>query len=249
MFKVFLACVLVLCDKNANAQGFDVASVRPHSPDDTYFLVHPPTAGRFSAIGAVAKLLMMLAYDVQESQIVGEPAWLATEKWDIEAKTDDGVQHTPEETRQMVQSLLRDRFALRSHRETQQRPVYVLTVTKGGPKFKPSERRSTNYRITGSSISLERGEMARFAQFLSAALGRPVVDRTELGGLYDLSLKWDDAPVPQGGLLGSDVPAAPGRDYGSIFTAIQDQLGLRLERQQAPVEVLVVDRIERPSPN
>ena len=249
MFKVFLACVFVLCGKTAIAQSFDVASVRPHSPDDAYFLVHPPTAGRFSATGAVAKLLVMLAYDIQESQIVGEPPWLAAEKWDIEAKTDDGVQHTPEETRRMVQSLLRDRFALRAHRETQQRPAYVLTVTKGGPKFKPSERRSTNYRIGGGSISLERGELARFVQFLSSALGQPVVDRTGLGGLYDLSLRWDDAPIPEGGLLGADVRAAPGNSYGSIFTAIQDQLGLRLEHQQAPVDVLVIDRMERPSEN
>jgi uncharacterized protein (TIGR03435 family) len=188
----------------------------------------------------------MLAYDVQESQIVGGPAWLATDKWDIEAKTDDGVQHTPEETRRMVQSLLRDRFALRAHRETQRRPAYVLTVTKGGPKFKPSERAATNYRIAGSSISLERGELARFIQFLSAALGQPVVDRTGLGGLYDLSLRWDDAPIPEGGLLGAGVP---GGGFGSIFTAIQDQLGLRLEHRRAPVEVLVIDRIDRPSAN
>jgi len=86
-------------------------------------------------------------------------------------------------------------------------------------------------------------------QLLSAALGRPVIDRTGLSGLYDLSLQWDDAPVPEGGVLGLDAPAAPGKDRGSIFTAIQDQLGLRLDPQKAPVEVIVVDRIERPSDN
>lgn len=249
MLKAFLACVFVLCGKTTNAQSFDVASVRPHAPDDPYFLVRPPTAARFSATGAGAKLLVMLAYDVQESQIVGGPAWLADEKWDIQAKTDDGVQHTPEETRRMVQSLLRDRFALRAHREIQQRPAYVLTVTKTGPKFRPSERQSTNYRIAGGSIGLERGDLARFVQFLSSAVGQPVVDHTGFGGLYDLSLRWDDAPIPEGGLLGTDVRAAPGTSYGSIFTAIQDQLGLRLEHQQAPVEVLVVAGIERPSQN
>lgn len=250
MFKMlFLACTSLVCVRGADVQSFDVASVRPHSPDDASFLVHPPAAGRFSATGSVAKLLVMLAYDLQESQIMGGPSWLATEKWDIEAKTDDGVAHTPEETRRMVQSLLQDRFGLRAHRETQTRRAYVLTVTKGGPKFTPSERRSTNYRLGSGSINLERGELARFVQFLSSALGQPVVDRTGLGGLYDLSLRWDDAPIPEGGLLGTDVRAAPGGSYGSIFTAIQDQLGLRLEHQQAPVDVLVIDGIERPSEN
>ena len=86
-------------------------------------------------------------------------------------------------------------------------------------------------------------------QLLSAALGRPVVDRTGLNGLYDLSLQWDDAPIPDGGVLGADVHAASGTDRGSIFSAIQEQLGLRLEPQKSPVEVIVIDRIERPSAN
>jgi uncharacterized protein (TIGR03435 family) len=86
-------------------------------------------------------------------------------------------------------------------------------------------------------------------QLLSAALGRPVVDRTGLNGLYDLSLQWDDAPIPDGGVLDADVHAASGTDRGSIFSAIQEQLGLRLEPQKSPVEVIVIDRIERPSAN
>jgi uncharacterized protein (TIGR03435 family) len=80
-------------------------------------------------------------------------------------------------------------------------------------------------------------------------LGRPVVDRTGLAGTYDFSLQWDDAPVKEGGVPGLDVPGTPGVDHGSIFTAIQDQLGLRLEPERAPIEVIVVDRIDRPSPN
>jgi uncharacterized protein (TIGR03435 family) len=193
---------------------------------------------------------MMVAYDVQETQIAGGPSWFATDKWDIEAKTDDRGMHSVEDTRAMLQNLLRDRFALQIHRETVQRPAYVLTIAKGGPKFKARDQGGqTNIQITGNSIRLERGELARMTQLLSAALGRPVVDRTGLDGLYDLSLQWDDAPIPEGGVLGRDVPAAPGKDHGSIFTAIQDQLGLRLEPQKTQVEVIVVDRIERPSQN
>jgi uncharacterized protein (TIGR03435 family) len=207
-----------------------------------------PWEGQFSATGSVAKLVLMVAYDVQETQIVGGPSWIATEKWDIDAQS-AGREHSHEETHRMLQNLLAERFSLRIHPETEQRPVYVLTVAKGGPKFKAGADGSANYRITGNSISLERGDLTRMTQLLSAALGRPVIDRTGLKGQYDLSLQWDDAPILQGGLLGADVPAAPGSDHGSIFTAIQYQLGLRLESQRAPVEVIVIDRMERPSGN
>jgi uncharacterized protein (TIGR03435 family) len=192
----------------------------------------------------------MLAYDVQEAQVAGGPDWFATEKWDVEAKSDNPGEHSVEETRLMLQNMLALRFGLRIHRETEPRPAYALTVAKDGPKFKPAEHDGfTNVRVTGNSISLERGDLTRMTQLLSSALGRPVVDQTGLKELYDLSLQWDDAPVAEGGVTGLNVPAAPGKDHGFIFTAIQDQLGLRLDSQRTPVEVIVVDQIERPSPN
>jgi uncharacterized protein (TIGR03435 family) len=238
------------CLLGAQALSFDVASIRPHAPDDDHFRVKMPSNGRFATTGSVAKLVLMVAYDVQESQIVGGPGWFATEKWDIEAKSDDRVSRSVEETRRMLQRLLEERFALQIHRETQQRPAYALTVAKRGPTFKaPEQDGPTNYRITSNTISLERGDLARMAQLLSTALGRPVIDRTGLGGRYNLTLQWDDAPVREGGVPGLDAAAAPGDGNGSIFTAIQDQLGLRLEPRRAAVEVIVVDRIERPSQN
>ncbi len=244
---LFLVCISALATDDPR---FDVATIRPHAPDDTRFKVNMPAAGQFKATGSVAKLVLMVAYDVQETQIVGGPSWFAIEKWDIEAKTDDGPRHNVEDTRRMLQNLLQDRFALKIHRETAQLPAYVLTLAKGGPKFKALEREgATNIRIAGNSISLERAGLDRMTQLLSAALGRPVVDRTGLTGLYDLSLQWDDAPIPEGGVLGLDVPATPGNQRGSIFTAIQEQLGLRLEPQKVPVDVIVVDRMERPSAN
>jgi len=201
MFKVFLpVCISLVCLRGADAPSFDVASIRPHAPDDTRFYVKLPAHGRFTAAGSVAKLVVMLAR--------------------------------------------------RSRGADRRRSRHVLTVAKDGPKFKPAEHDgSTNVRVGGNSISLERGDLVRMTQLLSSALGRPVVDRTGLTGLYDLSLKWDDAPVLEGGVTGSNVPATPGNDHGSIFTATQDQLGLRLDSQRAPVEVIVVDRMERPSPN
>jgi bla regulator protein blaR1 len=253
MLKViFLVSISVACLQGQDASTFDVISIRPQAPGDTSFVVHMPRNGQFSARGAVATLVLMLAYDVQESQIIGGPNWFATEKWEIDAPRDDGITHSVEETRLMLQKMLENRFALRIHRETEQLPVYALTIAKGGPKFKPLEengRTNGTVRVASKSISLESVDLVRMAQVLATALGRPVIDRTGLTGRYNLNLQWDDAPIPQGGVPGLDVPAPPGDEYGSIFTAIQDQLGLRLESQRAPVDVIVIDRIERPSAN
>jgi len=243
--RLCLACITAatLC-----AQSFDVASIRPHAPDDSRFLVRQPNGGHFTAEGAVGKLLVMLAYGVQDSQITGGPGWFGTEKWDIEAKCDDN-RHSPEETKHMLRKLLEDRFSLKMHHETQQRPVYLLTVGSNGPKFSESQKAATDLRVTSYSISLERGNMTGLTGVLATALGRPVLDRTGLTGLYDLSVQWDDAPVREGGAPGLDVASAPGNDNGSIFSAVENQLGLHLERQHAPVDILVIDHIEKPSSN
>jgi len=249
MFKMFV--LICLCQVWLSAADvFDVASIRPHDPGDNRFLVRPPSNGGFTAAGTTAKFVLMLAYDVQETQVIGGPGWFATEKWDIEARTDDRAGHSVAETRRMLQNLLEQRFSLRLHRETQPLPVYILTLAKNGPKLKTSDPQgSTNVQAGGNSVSVQHGELARMTQLLATVLGRPVVDRTGLTGLYDFSLRWDDAPIREGGVPGLDAPAAPGADHGSIFTAIQDQLGLRLEPQRAPIDVIVVDRIDRPSQN
>jgi uncharacterized protein (TIGR03435 family) len=218
-----------------NAQSFEVASIHPHAPEDTRFLVRPPTAGHFTAVGAVGRLLVTIAYDVQESQIVGGPAWFETDKWDIEAKSDND-RHSAEETRRMLQSLLEQRFSLKIHRETEQRSVYALTVAKGGPRLKPSEGNKMTLQAGANSLSIQAGDIAAMAGVLAKAVGRPVVNRTGLTGRYDILLQWDDAPTADS-------------DHGSIFTALREQLGLRLEPRKEPAEVIVVDAMERPSAN
>jgi uncharacterized protein (TIGR03435 family) len=250
MFRTLIATCIACVQ--LHGQSFDVASVRPHDPANKTFVVHMPTAGHFTAEGAPVNLLVMLAYGVQESQIAGGPGWFATEKWDIDAKCDD-EKHSGDETKRMLQHLLAERFSLMIHRETQQRPVYILKVGKGGPKFKPSEMNATNIRSGAHSISLERGSIAAMTGVLATAVGRPVVDHTELTGLYDISVIWDDAPVRDGsvpGARGSEAQAGPvGDEHGSIFTAMLEQLGLKLEAGKGPVEVFVVDRVEKPSEN
>jgi uncharacterized protein (TIGR03435 family) len=198
----------------------------------------------------------MLAYGIQDAQIVGGPSWLTTEKWDIEAKCENDRRNA-DETRRMLRNLLEERFSLKAHRGVGERSVYVLTVGRGGPKFKESDKGSTNLHIASNSISMQPGSIAEMTRVLASVLGRPVIDRTGLTGLYDLVLqweddvaaKWDDAPAREGGVPRAEVSAAPGNGYGSVFTAVQRQLGLRLESGRAPVDVLVIDHIERPSSN
>ena len=246
---LIIACITLV---RLHGQSFDVASVRPHDPANETFVVRMPTAGHFTAEGAPVKLLVMLAYGVQESQIAGGPDWFATERWDITAKCDD-EQHSGDETNTMLQHLLERRFSLKFHREAQQRPVYVLTVAKSGPKFKPSDKNATNIRSGAHSISMERGNITRLTGVLATALAKPVVDRTGLTGFYDVSVVWDDAPVHDGRAPGAKELAAietpVGDEHGSIFTALEEQLGLRLKPSRAAVEVLVVEGAERPGPN
>lgn len=234
-------------------QSFDVASIRPHDPTNATFVVRMPTAGHFTAVGAPLKLLVMLAHRVQESQIVGGPGWFATEKWDIMAECDDR-RHSADETNAMLQHLLKERFSLKIHQETQQRPVYVLTVGKGGPKFQPSDKKVTNIRSGGHSISIDRGNIANLTRVLATAVGRPIIDQTGLTGIYDISIVWDDAPVQDAAVPGAkQLPSGEAsvgdEGHGSIFSAIQEQLGLRLEPTRAPVEVLVIDGAERATAN
>ena len=211
------------------AQSFDVASIRPHAPDDRRFLVRQPNGGHFTAEGAVGKLLVMLAYGVQESQIIGGPAWFATDKWDIEAKCDDN-RHSSEETKLMLRQLLEDRFSLKVRRETERRSVYVLTVGSEGPKFSENESTSTNLRVNSNSISLQSGNITALTGVLATALGRPVLDRTGLTGLYDLAVQWDDAPVREGGSVADALRTIP-RGDGPARVALRQPGG-----EAAPAE-------------
>jgi uncharacterized protein (TIGR03435 family) len=233
-------------------QSFDVASIHPHDPDNKTFVARMPSRGAFSGEGVPLQLLVMLAYGVQESQIVDAPGWVSSEKWDIDAKSENR-QYSDEETNLMLQHLLEERFSLKLHRETRQQSAYVLTVAKGGPNFRTSDKLSTNVHSGARGFSIENGGLPALTGLLATALGRPVVDKTGLTGNYDISIVWDDAPVRDAGLPGAQGPDAQQStvpdEHGSIFTAVREQLGLRLNGSRVAVEVLVVDAAKRPSPN
>ena len=176
--------------------------------------------------------LIQQAYRVQRSQISG-PSWLDTERFDITARIP--AQPGRRELPVMMQTLLSDRFLLRLHRESKEITAYALGVAKGRPKLEKAQSEtgirssSRNARAHASgSVS-----MASLAEFLSRGLDKPVVDRTGLDGFFNVTLDWASDALEN---------AASGP---SIFTALQEQLGLRLTAVKAPVEMLIVDSVEK----
>jgi uncharacterized protein (TIGR03435 family) len=179
-------------------------------------------------------------------QISGGPSWLDSDsdRFNIAAIALGDKAPSPENVRLMLQSLLADRFQLKVHREIKEGPVYALVVGKNGPRLKvskPDEESS----ITASgnrtaNITMANQTADRLALQLADSLDRPVIDKTGLTGHYDIKLTWipEYAGAPR-----------PGSDDVDIFTAVQEQLGLKLEPQKAPIEILVVDHAERPSDN
>jgi uncharacterized protein (TIGR03435 family) len=221
--------------------------------------------------------LIRLAYGVEDNQISGAPKWVNSDKYDVEAKMDGATaaeldklsddQSEPARER-MLQALLEDRFKLMLHRETKDLPVYSLVVAKNGPKLqetKPGEpdgdgRTGPDGRpaVGGHFMRMGRGQlnghnlgMADIVRVLTQQLGRTVVDKTGLRGNYNFTLKWtpDDSDLPEFKEPAGAQGSPPDSSGPSIFTAIQEQLGLKLESQKGPVEILVIDHVEKPSEN
>ncbi len=234
--------------------GFDVAVIRPNPGDMTghSHIWSSASDGNFKAQNVTAMELIRFAFGMPETRIAGGPGWMRSEKFDVEAKADPVVDAqlrgldsaaAREQKQHMLQALLAGRFALKVHEETRQLPIYALVVAKGGPRFQPSKINGTTINNGNAYITVAGSDhtIALLAEQLSRTLGRIVVDKTGLDGRYELSLKWtpDDAAAP---LSSADTSA-------SIFTAIQEQLGLKLESQKGPVPILVIDHIDLPSQN
>lgn len=239
---------------------FEVASVKPNKSGSTGS--HSGFSNdRFLATNvSLGSLIQYTAYDVSASRIVGGPSWLNSEMFDIDAKIDgptlehlktfDRVQARLEK-HEIVQRMLADRFKLSVHWETRELPVYALVVAKNGPRLTATKQPDkgidadwSNGTITAKQVSIQ--DLAEtLTQVLSRELGRVVIDRSGLTGRYDFTLKWtpdDGAAAPA-----SDGAQAPVDTGPSVFTAIQEQLGLKLESTKGPVKVLVIDHAEIPS--
>jgi uncharacterized protein (TIGR03435 family) len=236
-----------------------VASIKPNKSDDVRFILRNLPGGGLTATGVTLKMLISVAYGVPAYQISGGPSWVGTERWDIEAKTEGAQGRLPRDLpRAMLRGLMEDRFQIKARREAKEMPVYSLVVAKNGSKLKPHSGDSTERKPLGQfgrgSAIFTDNSMALFAARLSMQLGRPVIDRTDLKGSYDFKLEWAPALGEGGpealGLPPRAEPSPPADSTGpSIFTALEDQLGLKLESTKGPVTIVVIDHVERPSEN
>ena len=249
--------VAALVSLSANAQTISyVASIKVnHAADARRFSEYLP-GGRFTATAQTVRDLIRIAYRVQPYQLVGAPAWIAAKQYDIEAKAENRPAPSQQE---LLRAILKDRFQLEVHNEKREQPIFVLMVARGdgrlgpqlirssfdcaayfaGPHGPPEPGKTPNcgMRIGMGVLSGKAIPMTQLATSLAPFVNRFTVDRTGLAGGYDVELTWTPEPAPS-----ADGPP-------SIFTALQEQLGLKLVSEKGPVDVLVVDRVAEPSAN
>jgi uncharacterized protein (TIGR03435 family) len=252
MLRTFVSAYMLL-SASAGAQSFEVASIKPSppaSPDRQIAGVQAPGGGRLNTFSASLRMLIMFAYNVKDFQVSGGPRWANSETYDIVAKGDGNV--TRPQLRLMLQALLKDRFKLALRHETKDAPIYELVVAKGGSKIQ-EDTASARQRIarTGAgTVIAQKASLAMFAELLGTITGRPVVDKTALPSTYSFKLDWTPE-VGERGLPGPARPdvVPPDSNGPSLFTALQEQLGLRLQSAKGPVESLVIEEAEKPTEN
>lgn len=252
---------------------FEAASIKRNTSGDNGVRVQFQPGGRFNGLNVTLQTLVRNAYRLQPFEMIGGPSWFATDRFDIVAKAADNA--PPVDMIEMVKALMADRFKFAFHRETRELPIYELVVLrpdgKLGPQLKPSAvdcsgamrgappptpatppatsptqgaRPTCGMRISGATLIAGGATLAQLASNLSNAVGRTVVDKTGLAGGYDMDLSF----TPDATMRPPDAPPIAG-DGPSLYTAVQEQLGLKLESAKGPVEVLVIDAAERPVEN
>jgi uncharacterized protein (TIGR03435 family) len=266
------------------SQAFEVASVKPNKSGDGRISIQMQPGGRFTATNLPLRELIRMAYGVQNSQLVGGPDWIGSERFDIVAKAESDPPPSPPggppgPMLMMVRNLLVERFKLAVHSETRDLPIYALVMARadgrlgpqlrasqvdcaalmsaargrGGPPPappKPGERPPCGTFIGIGRIAAGGVSMTQLATNLSQRVNRVVLDRTGLTGPYEFELEFTPDQLPQGPPP-PGAPSLPPIDPNgpSIFTALQEQLGLKLDAQRGPVEVLVIDGVAQPTPD
>lgn len=220
------------------APSFEVASVRQVPAGHGYFSISPWGEARFTAKNVTMKVLIELAFDVTGDQISGKNVgWIDSGLYDIDAKPEGNAPLSYEQLKPLLRQLLVQRFKLTVHYEQKDVKGYALVVAKGGSKLATGKEATAIGYILQDGIRSPSISMKALAAMLAHPLGRPVMNKTDIAGNYDIKLSF----APDGS---TDSP------YPSIFTAVQEQLGLKLEPQKIPVEMLVIDHLEQtPSPN
>ena len=244
LFEIVLAAAVgsgLAQTRTAAQLEFEVASIKPSKSGASRFSIHT-SHGRFTASNTNLLILITMAYHVKNYQLSKAPDWLNSERFDISAEAQPDTRS--DEFPAMVRTLLLDRFKLAVHRETKVLPGYALVVAKTGSKLHESKIGESNVEgplFTGrrGNLASERITVAQLAETLSGYLQGPVLDMTGMQGSFELHLEWTPEDTPP------DLADKP-----SIFMAVQEQLGLKLEARKVPVEMLVIDHLEKvPSEN
>ena len=271
---IIVAMALVMAtsgdSQTSSAVVIEVASIKLSDPATCReYPIIDDHNDRYDLRCVKTSFLIQTAYNVRDFQISGGPAWLSSAQYDIAAKIASSPSDTPEKNiseltdqerqtkgerlRAVLQALLAERFRLKVHRESKQLPLYVLTLAKGGPKLKASNDSNASGGLRpgrGFLVGNQTG-VPFLAQTLSQIVGRPIQDRTELAGKYDFELTWNPDQSSANSAVGGRARALPvgNADLPNIFTALQEQLGLKLDSTKGPAEVIVIDRVDRPSAN
>ncbi len=227
---VFIACVMWA----QTAPRFEVTSIKPSNSGTESESGIRTSHGRLIAVNVTLKRCIVGAYEISPNRILSGPDWLDADRFDIVALADQPVNddHT---MMVMLQAVLAERFKLAIHRETRMTEAYVLEAAEGGPKFQKGDAGPSSTDHGRGNLIVANTTIDRFAELLSRQTNVPVLNRTGMEGSFHVRLKWsrntslDDGP--------------------SLFTAIQEQLGLRLRPEKVPVEVMVIDHAQRPSEN
>jgi uncharacterized protein (TIGR03435 family) len=245
---LLLAATVALAQPEAK---FEVASVKPASSSELDAIKRSgrsslfPEQGisisgsRVRVLGLATATLVRAAFNLRAAELSGAPNWTANDAYDIDATAETGSALTFPQARQMLQTLLVERFQLKFHREMKEGSTYSLIAAKSGPKLKASAAAEYSTHVTAGKtqvqMTVSRATIAQLCGRLSTFVGRPVADGTNLTGVFDAKLNF--APEGEEG------------DFPSIFTALQEQLGLKLEPAKASIEVLAIDHLEHPSAN
>jgi uncharacterized protein (TIGR03435 family) len=259
-------------DARGGRPSFEVAAVKINNSNDGRVMIGMQPGGRYTATDVPLRLLIRNAYRLQETQLVGGPDWISSMRFDVSAKAEGNP--APAQVQEMLQSLLAERFGLVVHKERRELPVYALKVARADGKLGPKLTTSTvdcgaqrergappprptlsgpmqcGIRMAPGNLTAGGQRMSDFANALSPFVNRNVVDRTNLTERYDLELSWTPDQMPQGaagGLAGSTAGPAIDPNGASIFTAIQEQLGLKLDSDRAPIDVMVIDQVHQPT--
>lgn len=263
MQRFIVGFIILAGTASAQSSKFEVASIKPSSPDAHGSSIMTDKVGGLNAENMPLRALITMAYGIRDFQLSGGPGWIGTDRFDIIAKpervesaaappdvqsmTDDQRKVRDDQWKERVRDLLAQRFGLVVHKEVKEEQIYLLTVAKGGPKLTVVTTPGGRQGITSNRGRTQgfAAPISMLATNLSGSVGRPVIDKTDLTAKYDWVLEW----TPDMPATGSDAPQPADAPGPTIFTALQEQLGLKLESSKGPVDTYVIDKVDRPSEN